>query len=55
MRIMRGNVVEPKWDVKLGRTGNHALGNARLRAEIEAELGWRAKRFAPGRPRQSTS
>ena len=35
--------------------GNHALGNARFQAAIEAALGRRAKRGAPGRPRQSAT
>jgi len=41
--------------IRQATNGNHALGNARFQAEIEAALGRRAKRGAPGRPRQTAS
>jgi putative transposase len=54
--LFKAHLDEPLVDqIRQATNGNHALGNARFQEEIEAALGPRAKRGAPGRQRQSVS
>ena len=53
--VASGHKVPLVDQIRQATNGNHALGNARFQEEIEAALGRRAKRGAPGRPRQSAS
>jgi len=42
-------------EIRQATNSKNALGSARFQAEIEAALGRRAKRGAPGRPRQAAT
>ncbi len=54
--LFKAHLDEPLVDqIRQATNGNHALGNARFQEEIEAVLGRRAGRGAPGRPRQSST